>query len=268
MQVTGRTLVVVGGGNGIGRQVVLELLRRGAHVAAVDLRQDSLEETARMAGAGDRLVTLGADITDHEAVAGLPGQVIDAFGQVDGVVNVAGIIQPFVRLDDLDMDAIHRVVDVNLYGTIHTVKAFLPHLLQRPEAHVVNVSSMGGFLPVPGQTIYGASKAAVRLMTEGLYAELLDTHVGVSVVFPGAVRTEITTNSGVDAPGGAAADQESRFPMTEADAAARTIVDGIEANRLHVYVGRDSRLMNLLNRLAPRRSTHLIQRQMRSLLDR
>ena len=266
MKVAGRTLVVVGGGNGIGRQVVLELLRRGARVAAVDLRRDSLDETVRLAGAGDRLATYRADITDRETVEALPDQVVEAFGQVDGLVNVAGIIQPFLRLNDLEIDTIRRVIDVNLHGTIHTVKAFLPRLLERPVAHVANVSSMGGFLPVPGQTIYGASKAAVKLMTEGLYAELLDTDVGVSVVFPGAVRTEITTNSGVDAPGGAGADQEPRFAMTEADAAARMIVDGIEANRLHVYVGRDSRLMNLLNRLTPKRSTQLIQRQMRSLL--
>lgn len=266
MKVANRTIVVAGGGNGIGRHVVLELLRRGARVAAVDLRQESLDETVELAAAGDRLATFRVDITDRSAVDDLPAQVASALGEADGLVNVAGIIQPFVRLADLDYDTIEKVIDVNLYGTLHTVKAFLPHLLTRPVAHVANVSSMGGFLPVPGQTIYGASKAAVRLMTEGLYAELRDTNVGVSVVFPGAVRTEITANSGVDSPGSAASEKDSKFPMTEPEAAGRMIVDGIEADRLHVFVGRDSRLLNLLNRIAPRRSTHLIQRQMKSLL--
>jgi short-subunit dehydrogenase len=126
---------------------------------------------------------------------------------------------------------------------------------------------MGGFLPVPGQTIYGASKAAVKLMTEGLYAELLETNVGVSVVMPGAVRTDITAHSGVSTPASAGADDSAQSRrITEPDEAARIIVDGIESNRLHIYVGRDARLMNLLNRLAPRRSTHLIQRQMKQLL--
>ena len=268
MKVNGKVLVVTGGGNGIGRQVVLELLRRGARVAALDLRKDSLDETVEIAAAGERLATFPCDVTDREAVAALPDQVVAALGQVDGLVNVAGIIQPFVRLNDLDYDAIERVIDVNLYGTIHTVKAFLPHLLARPAAHIANVSSMGGFLPVPGQTIYGASKAAVRLMTEGLYAELRDTPVGVTVVFPGAVRTDITGNSGVDAPGGDTAEQESRFPMTEADAAARMIVDGIEGDRFHVFVGRDSRMLDLLVRLVPKQATHLITRQMRGLLGR
>lgn len=266
MKVAGKVIVVIGGGNGIGRHVVLELLRRTARVAAVDLRQESLDETVALAEAGDRLATFQLDVTDRAAVDALPERVVGALGEVDGLVNVAGIIQPFIRLADLDYDAVDRVIDVNFYGTLHTVKAFLPLLLQRPVAHVANVSSMGGFLPVPGQTVYGASKAAVKLMTEGLYAELRDTHVGVSVVFPGAVRTGIATNSGVDTPSSAAGEDGPRFPMTEPDKAAEIIVDGIEGDRFHVYVGRDARLMNLLNRLAPRRSTHLIQRQMKELL--
>lgn len=269
MDVSGKVIVVTGGGNGIGRQVVLELLRRGASVAAVDIRKESLDETASLAGAGDALSTFVVDITDRSAVEALAEQVSETLGKVDGVVNVAGIIQPFVPLKDLDYDAIEKVVNVNLYGTIHIVKAFLPHLLARPEAHIANVSSMGGFLPVPGQTVYGASKAAVKLLTEGLYAELLDTQVGVSVVMPGAIRTEITANSGVDIPGGGdASEQSSRFPTTSPEDAAAIIVDGIEKNRLYIPVGRDAHIMYRFNRLAPRRSTQLIQRQMRQLLDR
>ena len=103
-----------------------------------------------------------------------------------------------MRLNDLDYAAIDRVFDVNWRGTLYMTKTFLPLLLARPEAHIVNVSSMGGFLPVPGQTIYGASKAAVKLLTEGLHSELAGTNVRVTVVFPGAVATNITANSGVD----------------------------------------------------------------------
>jgi short-subunit dehydrogenase len=266
MKVADKVFVVTGGGNGIGQQVVLELLRRGARVAAADIRDDSLLETGEMGDAGERLTTHVVDITDRAATESLPDQVVTSHGVVDGIINVAGIIQPFVRLNELDYGAIERVINVNLYGTIHMVKSFLPLLLQRPEAHIANVSSMGGFLPVPGQTIYGASKAAVKLMTEGLYAELLDTNVGVSVVFPGAVATEITTNSGVAIPGGAGAAEESKFPTTSSKEAARIIVDGIEDDQFHIYVGRDARLMNLANRAAPRRSTHLIYNKMKDLL--
>lgn len=267
MKVAGKVVVVTGGGNGIGREVVLELLRRGTKVAAVDIRQEGLDATADLAGAGDRLATFQVDITDRVAVDALPSEVTEALGEPDGLINVAGIIQPFVRVADLDVAVIERVIAVNLYGTINTVKAFLPGFLDRPVAHVANVSSMGGFLPVPGQTIYGASKAAVRLLTEGLYAELRDSRVAVTLIFPGAVRTDITANSQVASPVSAEEAERSKFPTTAPDDAARMIVDGIEADRFHVFVGRDARLMNLLNRLAPRRSTHLIQRQMRRLLD-
>jgi NAD(P)-dependent dehydrogenase (short-subunit alcohol dehydrogenase family) len=267
MNISGKVLVVTGGGNGIGRQVVLEALRRGARVAAIDIRDESLAETAGIAVAGDRLATFVVDITDREATAALPDQVMAAHGAVDGLVNVAGIIQPFVKLNDLDYGTIERVINVNMYGTIHMVKAFLPVLLERPVAHVANVSSMGGFLPVPGQTIYGASKAAVKLMTEGLYAELLDTKVGVSVIMPGAVATEITANSGVDIPGGEEMAQDSRIKTTAPEDAARIILDGIESNELHIFVGRDAKTMNLMTRVSPKRATHLIYRQMKQLLS-
>ena len=267
MKVRGKVVVVTGGGNGIGQQTVLELVRRGASVAAVDIREESLAETTRLAGAGDRLTAHVVDITDRPATEALPGEVAAAHGAVDGLINNAGIIQPFVKLNDLDFDTIERVMNVNFYGTLNMVKAFLPLLQERPVAHIANVSSMGGFLPVPGQTIYGASKAAVKLMTEGLYAELLETNVGVSVIMPGGVGTNITGNSGVDLPPGIDVDSEAASRrVTGPDEAAKIIVDGIESDRMHILVGRDALMMNVANRIAPKGSTHLITRQMKGLL--
>jgi NAD(P)-dependent dehydrogenase (short-subunit alcohol dehydrogenase family) len=201
MRAADKVIVVTGAGSGMGRATALELLRRGARVAAVDRNETTLAETAALAvERPDAIATFGVDITDRAAVDALPGAVVERFGAVDGVINMAGIIQPFVRLNDLDDATIERVFAVNWWGTLHLTRAFLPLLLLRPAGHVVNVSSMGGFLPVPGQTIYGASKAAVKLMTEGLHSELKDTAVRVTVVFPGAVATNITTNSGVAIP--------------------------------------------------------------------
>lgn len=262
MKLEGKVIAVTGGGNGIGRELVLQSLRRGAEVAAIDIRGQSLDEVAELAGAGGRLATIVGDVTDRAAVASLPAKVIESFGVVDGLIHNAGIIQPFVTLEELDYEAIERVINVNLWGTIHMVKAFIPLLLTRPEGHIANVSSMGAFLPVPGQTVYGATKAAVKLLTEGLYAELLDTNVGVSVVMPGAVMTEITENSGVETPDVG----DTEFEGTSPQEAARIILDGIEDDQFHIYVGKDSLTMNLLNRAAPRFSTHLIQKRMKSLL--
>ena len=267
MKIENKVIVVTGGGNGIGRELVLGLLARGARVAVVDISGPALQETVRLAGTqSDRLSSHVVNITDQQAVDALPDQVIAKHGSVDGVINNAGIIQPFVRLKDLDYDAIDRVMKVNFYGTLYMTKAFLPHLLTRPEAHIVNVSSMGGFLPVPGQTIYGASKAAVKLMTEGLYSELLNTNVRVTIVFPGATATNIAINSGIG--GSLQADKKEKSPikMLAPSKAAQIILDGMEQNRFRVLVGSDSRLMDLISRLNPRNATHFIYNQMKSLL--
>ena len=265
MRIQDRVFVVTGGGNGIGREVVLELLRRGARVAAVDLRGDSLEETVRLAGpAGDRVSIHPMSVTDRAAVDALPGQVRDAHGQVDGLLNVAGIIQRFVPVADLSIEEIQRVMDVNFWGTVYPVKAFLPDLLQRPEAALVNVSSMGGLVPVPGQGAYGASKGAVKLLTETLFAELRGTPVAVTVVFPGGVGTNITGNSGVDVPTMAAGGKMPK--VTAADDAARQIVDAVADGRFRVLIGSDARMLDRLSRVAPTRAITTVADRMRSML--
>jgi NAD(P)-dependent dehydrogenase (short-subunit alcohol dehydrogenase family) len=269
MNPSGKVMVVTGAGSGMGREVTLELLRRGARVAAVDINEATLRETVSLAaGAAEALATFVVNITDRAAVEALPHAVVERFGAVDGIINCAGIIQPFVRLNELDYTAIDRVFDVNWRGTLYMTKTFLPWLLLRPEAHVVNISSMGGFLPVPGQTIYGASKAAVKLMTEGLHSELRDTNVRVTVVFPGAVATNITVNSGVSMkmPTDPKALEKAQSRTLAADKAAKIILDGMEQNHFRVLVGSDAKLLDRLYRLHPKRAAAFIANQMRDLL--
>lgn len=267
MKVSNKVLVVTGGGSGIGRALVHHLAARGARVAAVDLNEASLNETIELLGQNrDRVSAHVLNISDHKAVDALPDAVIQAHGTVDGVINNAGIIQPFIRLNDLAYDALERVLNVNLYGVIYMTKAFLPHLLQRPVAHIVNVSSMGGFFPVPGQTLYGASKAAVKLLTEGLYAELLETNVRVTVVFPGAIATNITRNSGITL--GTNNGSSRDFPTTSPEKAAQTIVDGMERDQFQVYIGNDAKMMNWLYRTNPRFATRFMFNRMKALLPK
>ncbi len=266
MKVHNKVIAVTGAGGGIGGALVLELLDRGARVAALDLSDEGLKKLKNDAGPlAKQLSTHSINITDRVTVEKLPGHIKKAHGSIDGLINCAGIVQPFVKINELEYDAIERVMNVNFNGTLYMTKAFLPVLLKRPEAHLVNVSSMGGFLPVPGQAIYGASKAAVKLMTEGLYAELHNTNVHVSVVFPGATATNITANSGVDAPGGSDVDASS-YKMLTAEEAAEIIVTGMEKDKLYIYTGKDSKFMNKLYRLAPQRATNFITKKMASLL--
>ncbi len=268
MQLRDKVLVVTGGGNGIGREVALGLLSRGARVAAVDLSTEGLAGTSALAGAGAaRLSTHAVDITDRDAVDALPETVNVTHGHVDGLFNVAGVIQPFVRFADLEIRQIEKVMAVNFWGVVHTTKAFLPHLQARREGCLVNVSSMGAFVPVPGQSAYGASKAAVMLLTEGLYAELRTTGVTVTVVFPGGVATHIAENSGAAIPGRAAESAAaSADSLTTPAEAARQIIEGAESGSFRVVIGKDARALDRLSRLSPRRATDLVAKKMASLL--
>ena len=267
MKVEGKTIVVTGGANGMGRELVLLLLKRGARAAAVDISESALEETASLAGVNQtRLSTHVVNVTDQQAVFALPEAVIQAHGQVDGLINNAGIIQRFVRVNDLDFKEIERVMDINFWGVVYMTKAFLPYLLQRPEAHLANVSSMGSYLPVPGQTFYGASKAAVTAFTDGLHSELMGTNVHVTTIFPGAIATNITANSGVAMPAEDVSARRTRMKLTSAADAARLMVAGIEKNAYHLLVGTDARMMNILSRVAPKSAAKFIYSQMRELL--
>lgn len=265
MKVNGKVIVVTGAGSGMGRELTLELVRRGARVAAVDMRQGTLEETKSLAGKNVDVFVL--DVTESAAVAALPDLVTSACGTVDALINCAGIIQPFIPIKDLSAEAAQKVMNVNFWGPFALVKAFLPKLLARPEAHILNVSSMGAYAPVPGQTLYGASKAAIRLFSEGLRSELMGTNVGVTVAFPGAVATNITQNSGLEIPANAdAAAATVRFKALPAPEAARIMVDAIEAGKPRVTVGKDATTMDRMSRLNPTWAANVIYKQMKSLL--
>lgn len=268
MKVINKVIVVTGAGSGMGRELTLNLIAKGAKVAAIDINENNLKETVALVGSNkDAIASFVVDISNRNSVEEFLPKVIALFGHIDGLINNAGIIQPFVKLNDLSYEAINRVININLYGTIYMVKTFLPHLLTRPEAHIANISSMGGFLPVPGQTIYGASKAAVKLMSEGLNSELLNTSVRVTVVFPGAVSTNISQNSGLVVPASASSEPSS-FKMLSASKAAQIIVDGIEANKYHVFVGSDSKFMDLICRISPKRAAKFIYSKMKTLLPK
>lgn len=268
MKVRGKVIAVTGAGSGIGRSLTLELLGRGASVAAVDLNIESLQKLKAEVGTrkAKKVSIHQLDISDEKKVKLLPSSIIEAHGSVDGIINNAGIIQPFVRVNDLEINVSKKVFDINFYGTLFMVKAFLPELLERPEGYIANVSSMGGFLPVPGQSLYGASKAAVKLLTEGLYAELRDTNIGISVIFPGATETNISANSNVGTSVSQESDAAKSYKMLSPDDAAKIIVDGIEKGKLQIYTGKDSKFMNLLYRLSPKFATNYIAKQMSSLL--
>lgn len=246
MNLQDKTFLVTGGGSGMGRELVLALLSEKCDVIAVDINSEGLDATAGMSGNPKNLRCFAIDITDSNAVS-LLAEVVTSLGKIDGIINNAGIIQPFVHTEELDIGKAKHIFDVNFWGTFRIIHYFLPYLKTRPEAQVVNISSMGGFLPVPGQTVYGASKAAVKMLSESLSIELKDTNVNVITVFPGAMNTDIRKNSGIDD----GRPTESNPIALNPQDAARQIVAAMYNDTDTLYLGEDSRSMEILYRTDP-----------------
>lgn len=264
MKVKGKTIIVTGAGSGMGQTIVLELIKRGAKVIMADINEEGMAETQALAKVKEAILRgYKLNISDREAVNIFKDKVIEQFGAVDGIINNAGIIQPFIPINELDIETIERVMNINFYGALYLTKAFLPHFLARPEAHITNVSSMGGFIPFPGQTAYGASKAALKLLSEGLHSELQGTNVQLTVVFPGAVKTKITENSGVEMR--ESSENQQSYKTLSAEDAALQIVNAIEKNKYRVMVGKDAKFLNIFYRLFPKKASLFIAKKMKQM---
>ena len=257
MKVSDKVIVVTGAGGGIGRELVRQLLEKGANIAAIIHRNGLEKMQAYKDMYGDRISIHTANIANREDVQKLLDEVITSHGCVDAIINNAGIIQPFMSVHDLEYEQIQWVMDVNFYGTLYMCKSFLPHLLTRPEAHIANVASMGGSLPIPQQTIYCASKAAVKMLTESLHSELRKTNVGVTLVIPGAVDTDLVEKAKVEKEGA----ESSTYKLLSPIVAAAVIIEGMETRKYRVLAGNDSKIMDILYRLNPKKATELIAKK-------
>jgi NAD(P)-dependent dehydrogenase (short-subunit alcohol dehydrogenase family) len=261
---SGKVAVITGAGSGIGRQLALELVRRGARVAACDVNDAGLAETARLLkDLGAEPHTAQLDVSDREAVLGYAAEVADHFGVVHQVYNNAGISGGGRSVLENEWETYDRVLGVNLLGVIHGTKAFLPYLIASRDGHVVNVSSLNGILAQPTLSAYCTSKFGVRGFTETLHTELLAEKlpVKVTVVHPGGVKTNIASANADDA-------RELGIELTEADRAririynekllrmpaeqaARIILDGVAAGKARILVGNDAKLLDVAVRLVP-----------------
>lgn len=193
----GRTVIVTGAGTGVGRAVSELLLARGAHVAAVGRREAALREVAAGAG-GERVEVIAADITRPGAAEDVVAAATVRFGTVHGLVNNAGLAR-FAPLEAASDDDFERLLATNVRAPAALIRAALPHL-RRERGAVVNVSSVGGVLAMPGRSFYGAGKAALNSLTRSLARELAPD-VRVNAVLPGPVDTPMWDDMGLDAEG-------------------------------------------------------------------
>ena len=189
----GKVAVVTGGASGIGKGIATELVAEGAQVVIADIQLDAMEATAQEIGAA----AVQTDVSDPASVDALARTVLARYGAVHVVCNNAGI-GPLAPVADLTLDDWRWMLGVNLWGVIHGVHTFLPVLKQNGEGgHIVNTASMAGLVAGPRLGAYAAAKFGVVGLTEVLAAELAadNSRVGVSVLCPGTVHTNIGTSS-------------------------------------------------------------------------
>jgi NAD(P)-dependent dehydrogenase (short-subunit alcohol dehydrogenase family) len=249
----GRTAVITGAGSGIGRALAGTLGRAGCRVALVDIDARGLAETAAsIANGSGRVSRHVLSVGDREAMRRLPDAVLAEHGAVHVVVNNAGIttVAAFEDTSEPDLD---RIVGVNFWGVVHGCRFFLPHLRRADEAHIVNQSSMAAFAGMPFQAMYCATKSAVRGLSQALRAELAGTRVGVTAVFPGAVRSNIM--QAATGPHPEATQRLSNLLQRHAypaERAARRIVRAIRRDRPELRVGGQSYALDVTARASPR----------------
>jgi NAD(P)-dependent dehydrogenase (short-subunit alcohol dehydrogenase family) len=248
----GKVAVVTGAASGIGRAVAVLLAEKGCDVALVDVQERALAETAALVSAKGRKTSQHVvDVSSREAMRALPEAVLAQHGCVDILVNNAAIISGYT-FEDHPIEHFERLIAVNFYGVVYGCKYFLPHLKQRPEANIVNISSLFGIFAFPTQAAYSASKFALRGLSQVLWVELAASPVRVTCVYAGGVLTNLVRA----APGwamGAEAHQRQfeQVVRRTPEQAARVIVRAIERNRPNVRLGVEVYVIDWIKRLFP-----------------
>lgn len=262
MEIKGRNIIITGAASGVGKELTKQMLKKGGKVAALDINEANLKLLKEELNT-DKLKTYVVDMGSSESIQKFKDIYHKDYSDVDIIINNAGIIQPFVDVANLDDATINRVMNINFFGPVNLIRYFMDDLIKdKKEQYIVNVSSMGGFFPFPGQTIYGASKAALKIFTEGMYAELANTNVRVMIVLPGAMNTNITTNSNVSVN---TTKEESKMKMLEADVAAAKIIEGIEKNKFKLFLGTDAKFLKFLYKINSKYAISYINKKLNGI---
>ncbi len=258
-----KTAVVTGAGSGIGRELARQLARQGAMLALSDVNEAGLAETAAACAASPRVHTYRLDVSKRDEVFAHAALVERDLGSVDYLFNNAGVTLT-ATFEHMTMEELEWVIGIDLWGVVYGTKAFLPGMLERRRGHIVNISSIFGFVGIPGQSAYNIAKFAVRGLNECLWAELEGTGVTLTSVHPGGIKTNIDRAAPL---GRFANDYEKsmvevigRMLVTPAEDCARAILDGVARGRKRVVTGKSAGLADFAARVSPTRYGSLLSR--------
>jgi NAD(P)-dependent dehydrogenase (short-subunit alcohol dehydrogenase family) len=248
--------VITGAGSGMGRCLAQQLAAKGLSLALADLSEQGLHETTALLDSAKGKVTRHiVNVAEEAQVKTFAEDVAAQHGRATVLFNNAGVAL-LGRLEEISLQDFRWLMDINFWGVVYGVTYFLPLLRREKRAHIVNISSLLGFFGASGQGAYCASKFAVRGYTESLHHELLGTHVGVTCVHPGFVRTAIAEHAKIGQRAGASLRQESlarfqKVARTDAAVAAAKILRGVEQGKARVLIGPDAYFVDIWQRLKP-----------------
>ena len=255
----GRVAVVTGAAGGIGRATARALAARGCNLALSDIDLSELEVLQRELRVEGRAVSIHrVDAADRDAMEAFAADVVAEHGHVHVLVNNAGVATGAL-LEEISWDDFEWLMGINFWGVVYGMRFFVPKIRREEEGHVVNLSSMFGFVGLPWQGPYCASKAAVRSLSETLRLELAGTGIGVTSVHPGVIRTEIVRSAriGDDQQQQESAELFDRWGTAPA-VVAKKIVRAIGRNRPKLVVTPEARFVDLAMRIAPVWSQRLV----------
>ena len=245
----GTRVLITGASRGIGAALARALAARGCVLGLGARGEQGIRELAEsLPGEGHR--ALVADVADRASIAA----AIADFGVLDVVVANAGVADygPWLELDE---ELERRMTDINWLGTLHTVRAALPGMVERRRGHVVVVSSGAALRTFPGAAVYGATKSAQRGFAEGLWHDLDGSGVGVTIVYPGEIETNLHDHQPEKLPTWRKGGHEA-----DVNECAAAIVKGIERDRRGVYFPREVRLLQAVHGLSPRLADLMLRR--------
>ncbi len=258
--------VITGAASGIGRALAVRLAEEKiAGIAVSDVNEEGLAETAAMVEKlGVPVSTHLTDVSDISQVQQFAEDVLAKHGRVTHLINNAGV-GVIGTFEQLSIEDFEWLMGINFWGVVYGCKVFLPILKQQQAAHIVNVSSVFGFIAPEEQSAYCSSKFAVRGFTESLKHELAETNIAVSCVHPGGILTNIVRNSRV---GEGTPDEWKqqgtrlfdKVAKTSPETAANAIVAGIKARNPRILIGKDAFAISILSRLFPQRYLGIMER--------
>lgn len=274
----GRLAVITGAGSGIGRAAALASARRGARLALTDIDAATLDSAASdVRRAGGQIVTQSAlDIADHQAVLAFARHVHAAAGSAGAIMNVAGI-STWGRIQDLDHEHWRRTIDIDLMGPINVLEAFVPEMIRAGRGgQIANVSSAAGLLGLPIHAPYSAAKFGLRGVSEVLRFDLERDGIGVSLICPGAVNTQLVSTVdivGISRDDPALARMITKFQRhaVTPESAAESMLAGMERRKHLVYTSADVRLGYWAQRVFPfayNLAMRSLNRRVMRLIDR